>query len=92
MCAYTRGAVNPGRFEWGGPIPFLAAEGSFTTSADIGTFTVSGTRTGFGRDLPMPGSPSTGSGFWYLLRPDCAAGSWISGGNGELPGRDSILP
>jgi hypothetical protein len=85
-------AVNAGRFEWGVAIPFVVVRGSFTTSSDIGTFTVDDTRTGFGRDLPMPESPSAGSGYWYLARPDCAAGSWISGGSGELPGRDSSLP
>jgi len=85
-------AANGGRFEWPVAIPFIAVRGNFTTSADIGTFTVDDTYSGFGRDLPMHESPSTGSGFWYLNRPDCAAGSWISGGSGEPPGRDSVLP
>jgi hypothetical protein len=85
-------AANEGRFEWPVAIPFIAVRGSFTTSADIGTLTVDDTHTGFGRDLPIPESPSPGIGFWYLQRPDCVAGSWISGGSGEAPGRDSALP
>jgi hypothetical protein len=84
-------AANRGRFEWPVAIPFIAVRGSFTTSANIGTLTVNDTYTGFARDLPMPESPPTGSGFWYLQRPDCAAGSWVSGGVGE-PGRDPALP
>ena len=85
-------AANAGRFEWPVAIPFVAARGSFAMSSDIGTFIVDDTHTGFGRDLPAFEPPSAGSGFWYLLRPDCAAGSWISGGSGELSGRDLTLP
>ena len=74
------------------PFPFIAVRGSFATSAEIGTFTVDDTHIGFGRDLPVFEPPSAGSGYWYLLRPDCAAGSWISGVSGELAGRDAALP
>jgi len=61
-------------------------------STDIGTLTVDDAHNGFGGDLPMPESPASGSGFWYLQRPDCAAGSWVSGGSAEPPGWDSALP
>jgi hypothetical protein len=36
-------------------------------------------------------SPPAGSGFWYLLRPDCPLGSWQSEIGAE-PGRDAALP
>jgi len=85
-------AASAGRFEWPVEIPFIAVRGSFTTSMEIGSITVDDTNTGFGRDLSMPETPATGSGFWHLQRPDCAAGSWISGSSGEAPGRDSALP
>jgi hypothetical protein len=35
--------------------------------------------------------PVVGSGFWYLLRPDCPVGSWQSTIGAE-PGRDAALP
>ncbi len=38
-----------------------------------------------------PVLPTSGSGFYYLLRPDCAAGSWQSTIGAE-PGRDTALP
>lgn len=85
-------AANTARFEWPIAVSFVAAHGGFTTSGDIGTFTVDGTYTGFGRDLPVPDSLAAGTGIWYLLKPDCVAGSWISGGISEFPGRDSTLP
>ena len=55
-------------------------------------FIVDKTRTVFARDLPAFEAVSAGFGRWYLLRPDCAAGSWVSGGNGEPVGRDTTLP
>lgn len=85
-------AANSGRFEWPVEIPFVSAHGSFSTSMDIGMFIVDDSRSGFGRDLSVPETPPVGGGLWFLLRPDCGVGSWISGGGGEVPGRDSILP
>jgi hypothetical protein len=35
--------------------------------------------------------PSAGSGFFYLVRPDCPAGSWQTTAGAE-PGRDAALP
>jgi hypothetical protein len=85
-------AANAERFESPMAIPFVAIRGSFTTSADIGSFVVDDTDTRIGRDLPAPESPALGTGFWYLLGPDCDARSWVSGGLGELAGRDAALP
>ena len=36
-------------------------------------------------------TPAAGAGFYYLMRPDCAVGSWQSASGAE-PGRDMILP
>jgi hypothetical protein len=35
--------------------------------------------------------PDSGSGFYYLARPDCLVGSWQSTFGAE-PGRDAALP
>lgn len=35
--------------------------------------------------------PGAGTGFYYLLRPDCAVGSWQTAAGSE-PGRDAVLP
>ena len=35
--------------------------------------------------------PVSGAGFWYLVKPDCAVGSWQSSLGAE-PGRDPALP
>jgi hypothetical protein len=85
-------AANARRFEWAVSLPVVVARGSFATSSDIGMFTVDNTRTVFARDLPAFEAVAAGFGRWYLLRPDCAAGSWVSGGNGEPVGRDTTLP
>jgi len=85
-------AANKARFETSVAIPFVVVKGSYTKSSDIGDFLVEHQDTGFGIDLPVPEVPPPGTGFWYVLRPDCAAGSWDSGGAGENPGRDGQLP
>jgi hypothetical protein len=85
-------AANAARFETSVAIPFVVAQGSYVTSSAIGDFDVEDTDTGFGIDLPVPEVPPPGTGFWYVLRPDCEAGSWHSEGSGENPGRDSQLP
>jgi hypothetical protein len=85
-------AANSARFETSVAIPFIVVQGSFTSASDVGGYLVDHTDTGFGIDMPVPELPPTGAGFWYVLRPDCAAGSWDSGGAGENPGRDAQLP
>ena len=35
--------------------------------------------------------PAVGSGFYYLVKPDCSVGSWQSS-LGSEPGRDEALP
>jgi hypothetical protein len=35
--------------------------------------------------------PAAGSGFYYLVRPDCVVGSWQSSPGAE-PARDAALP
>ena len=85
-------AANSYRLEWPVAIPFVAIRGSFATPMDIGAFVVDDARTVLGRDLPISKFPAPGTGFWYLLRPHCEAGSWVSGSAREVPGRDLLLP
>ena len=58
----------------------------------VGTYTVNVVEmlplgTSF-EDLSAPGSDE---GFFYLVRPDCAVGSWQTSLGAE-PGRDAVLP
>ncbi|MDH3283681.1 MAG: thrombospondin type 3 repeat-containing protein [Acidobacteriota bacterium] len=85
-------AANAYRFEWPAALPFVAVRGSFTSSSDIASYVVDDTDAGIGRDLATAELPAAGTGLWYLLRPDCTAGSWISEGSAEVPGRDAALP
>jgi hypothetical protein len=85
-------AANAYRFEWPVAITYVAARGGFTAAADIGSFAVDAIDASLGRDLAVPELPEAGTGFWYLLRPDCDAASWTSEGPGELAGRDAALP
>ena len=79
-------------FEWETPVDYAFVWGPFTTSADIGTFDFTAFGTGGGTALQEPTMPASGSGLWYLVRRSCHAGSWSSGGHGEVPGRDDALP
>ena len=42
-------------------------------------------------DLTDSSVPASGAGFYYLVRPDCAVGSWQTSLGAE-PGRDLVLP
>ncbi len=85
-------SANDIRFEWPVVLGVVAVRGTFTTSSDVSTFVVDETSTFIGRDLAAFDTPSPDEGSWYLLRPDCSAGSWVSEGIGEAPGRDVVLP
>ena len=41
--------------------------------------------------LVDPAAPAVGAGWYYLVRPDCAVGSWQTTEDAE-PGRDAALP
>jgi hypothetical protein len=85
-------SANEVRFEWPGALGVVAVRGTFTTPSDVSTFVVDETSTFIGRDLAAFDTPSPGEGSWYLVRPDCSVGSWVSEGIGEVPGRDGFLP
>ena len=70
-------AANAARFETSVPISFVVAKGSFTSSSDVGAYLVDHAHPGFGIDVPVPEIPALGSGFWYLMRPDCDAVSLL---------------
>ena len=42
-------------------------------------------------DLTDSSEPASGTGFYYLVRPDCLVGSWQTSLGAE-PGRDLALP
>jgi hypothetical protein len=59
---------------------------------DVGAFAVDFQFSGDANVLHDADSPVAGSGFWYLVRPDCVGASWTSTGPSELSGRDFALP
>jgi len=81
-------------FVWEFPVNWRLARGTFTDSAEIGTYTADLLETGTGTEtgtLTGDGDPAPGDGFWYLLRPDCAIGSYSTGSPSERVGRDEAL-
>jgi len=79
-------------FGWPNSADYFFVKGEFTSPADVGTYAYTVFNPGSGLVLNDPAQPSPGSGLWYLLRPQCDAGSWNSGGPSEVPGRDELLP
>lgn len=68
-------ASNKVDFVWSDPVAWQVARGTFTTSASIGTFVTDFYVTGSGTVFTDLDSPPPGSGYWYVFRPDCAAGN-----------------
>ena len=87
-----RAAVDGSGFFWSTSLPYLGVRGDFVTSQDIGAFVVDRQFSADASALLDAETPLAGSGFWYLVRPDCVTASWTSAGPSELPGRDSFLP
>ena len=79
-------------FGWPKQADFFYVKGGFTSSTDVGLFDYTVFAPGSGVLLSDSAQPTSGNGLWYLLRPQCHAGSWSSGGPGEVPGRDAALP
>jgi hypothetical protein len=77
---------------WSTSLPYLAVRGDFVASEDVGEFVVDLQFSGDANVLHDADSPVAGSGFWYLVRPDCDGASWTSAGASELDGRDLALP
>jgi len=87
-------ATAVGTFTWGAePQEVFLVRGSFASSSDIGLYAWTISSVQSGGTFTAAETPAGGTGLWYLLRPNCAGGSYSSGGSGELPGaRDAALP
>jgi hypothetical protein len=91
---------NKTEFFWTDWLSYLYVGGEFTVAGDIGTYMFGLSGSGSGKLFQDPVLPPEQDGLWYLLRPDCDAGSWSSGGLGECApagacppgGRDGSLP
>jgi len=77
---------------WATSLPYLAVRGTFVTAEDVSAFAVDRQFSANSNVLHDAELPLAGSGFWYLVRPDCVGASWTAAGPAELPGRDSALP
>jgi hypothetical protein len=82
-------ASDKATFSWGMPVEvvWVAGELSLVSSYAFDRF---GTLPP-GTTLVDATAPGGGSGFYYLIKPDCPVGSWQSTLGAE-PGRDALLP
>jgi hypothetical protein len=81
-----------GSFEWPVPSEFWYVIGSFTHSQDIGSYSASLVGPEAGTSFRHESLPSSGSGYWYLVQPDCPGlASWQTV-IGAQPERDTALP
>ncbi len=82
-------ATNAQAFDWATPVDVLYARGPLSA---VGTYTTDVVQAlPHASALSDAAQPGAGSGFFYLVRPDCPAGSWQSTVGAE-PGRDLVLP
>jgi hypothetical protein len=82
-------ALGPSKFGWSVPSEARWARGTLNGVAGCGIDRLEATPLSLAFEdfeLPLPGS-----GWFYLVRPDCAVGSWQST-LGEEPVRDVVLP
>ena len=84
-------ASNKVDFGWPTPVEWQLATGTFTASADIGTYVVDFFAQGSGTVYSDAGFPPTGFGYWYVWRPDCPAGSYSTGTASQQGDRDGAL-
>jgi len=85
----TLRATAPNTFGWSTPAPVVYVRGPLGA---VGTY-------GYEIRLTLPltqtlvdsSVPATGAAFYYLVKPDCAVGSWQST-LGMEPGRDAAIP
>jgi len=86
------GACLKGVLEWPLSADYVYVVGTFVDPADIGLYEWHETGLHTGAYLTDPGEPSPGTGYWYLLKPDCPGlGSWQTVPGAE-PQRDAALP
>ncbi len=85
----TLQATSAQKFEWDTPIDVLYARGPLSA---VGVYTTDVVQAlPHASELSDAAQPGAGSGFYYLVRPDCPAGSWQSTVDAE-PERDLVLP
>ncbi len=84
-------ASNKVDINWSAPVEWELARGTFTTSASIGTYAEDFFATGTGTVYTDFDSPGAGLGYWYLLRPNCPAGSYSTGTESPQGDRDGAL-
>lgn len=83
-------ALETNSFGWIAPTNASWVVGDLDAVGAYGWFaqdTASGTTS-----IAAPETPAAGDGYYWLLAPDCAVGSWSSGGSGECATPGSCLP
>ena len=76
-------------FSWDEPAEIVYATGDL---ADVSTYTVDLVDSlALTTELTASSVPTSGTGFYYLVSPDCLVGSWQTSLGAE-PGRDAALP
>ncbi len=82
-------ADNSQTFSWPVAADVVFVKGNL---ANVSTYTVDLVDSvALTNDLTDSSTPASGSGFYYLVRPDCLVGSWQTSLGAE-PGRDLALP
>jgi hypothetical protein len=82
-------AMGPNAFGWSSPAPVAYVRGPLES---VGTYAYDLFETlPLGQTLADATLPNAGAGLYYLVKPDCAMGSWQSSPGAE-PGRDDVLP
>jgi len=84
-------ATNKTDFEWPMAVEWQMATGAFVISADIGTYVEDFFVVGSGTIHTDPIFPDAGTGYWYIFRPNCPAGSYATGTATEQGDRDGAL-
>ena len=85
----TLRATGPNTFGWSRPAPVVYVRGPLSSVKTYGyeiLLTLPLTQT-----LVDSSVPAAGAAFYYLVKPDCALGSWQST-LGMEPGRDAAIP
>jgi hypothetical protein len=86
------GACAKGLFGWSVPADYTYAVGGFTDSADVGDYNCSDSQSDSGTYFTHPTDPPIpGTGYWFLVKPDCPPyGSWQTELDAE-PERDASI-
>jgi hypothetical protein len=82
-------ATDPTTFSWVLPVDIVYVKGELT---GVSGYEVESSGLLLSATSVTDASlPSSGAGFWYLVKPVCFVGSWQSEVGAE-PGRDEALP